>query len=830
MLNAVLPRRILDTRTATGNHHAKLGSGATMRLPVLGQGVPGAGVSAVLVNVTAVDESSAGYLTLFPTGISRPAISALNYRSGVAIGDQALVQVGSDGTISIFNSAGSADVVVDVEGWVGIDAAAASGQTTTQAPVRLLDTRTATGGHQAPLANGQSLTLQVAGAGGIPATGVSAVWATITAIPVGSAAGYLTAYPSGSAQPLASTVSFMSGAITADLALLPVSAAGTITITGHSPGANVLVDVAGWTSSGDVTADAGIQAVPVSRILDTRTSTGGHQAPVGPNGAVSVRVLGTGGVPATGVAAVVVHVTAVTPTSNTYLTALATGYPRPPTSLLNLGPGMTASNTVIVPVGPAGAISVYNFQGSVNVTIDLQGWVAAPVLTVAPPAASALGAGALTSADGRRALTILTSANRYAMTTWWNTVYPALVTSPLTSAATPPPEDVPALSIGPVTASASAAAVNTTDAVRRLSMEAYSLATSLATGAYNPAGTGVSTATATQRTVTIIGNVVAAHLTSRQHGWGATSQSMMDAAYIGAAAWMLWPDLNSQVQSQVARMVYFEAEWGLGQPLQFYANAAGTILQPGDTGADQDSWFPMADQLATVMMPGNPHLPVWQNTVVRDALVAWARPSDDANTSVVNGATVVYWIGGHGSNILSGGDLINHNRIAPDYMTLIYQNMQDILLTSLAGQPAPQAVTALISRVYDSYTTLNFPSPPYDKPGGTVYTPGSRAIDWPQGCDWGTGQEIPFALVDAEIAAFAPHPTTAAGYENLHADAELAMQKAHADGHTYDSNVQYSYVGREEHVAQQAAQLYLTKFIRDHALSSLSSTSYWLAP
>jgi len=36
------------------------------------------------------------------------------------------------------------------------------------------------------------------------------------------------------------------------------------------------------------------------------------------------------------------------------------------------------------------------------------------------------------------------------------------------------------------------------------------------------------------------------------------------------------------------------------------------------------------------------------------------------------------------------------------------------------------------------------------------------------------------------------------------------MQKLHADGHTYDTNAQYVYVGREEHVAQQAAQLYLT--------------------
>jgi len=38
------------------------------------------------------------------------------------------------------------------------------------------------------------------------------------------------------------------------------------------------------------------------------------------------------------------------------------------------------------------------------------------------------------------------------------------------------------------------------------------------------------------------------------------------------------------------------------------------------------------------------------------------------------------------------------------------------------------------------------------------------------------------------------------------------------------------YVGREEHTAQLAAQLYLTEYIAAHALSGSSSASYWLTP
>ena len=245
MLNAVLPQRILDTRTATGGHHVKLGPGATMTLQVVGMGgTPGGGVSAVLINVTAVNETARmGYLTLFPTG-TRPVVSTLNYTGAVPIANQALVRVGASGAISIFNSAGTTNVIVDIEGWVGTVASAANGQTTTTTPVRLLDTRTANGGHKAPLGNGQSVSLQVAGVDGIPATGVAAVWANVTAVPVGRSTGYLTAYPKGGAAPVRPAVNFMPGAATANLTLLRLSAGGAVTITNHSGSANVLVDVA----------------------------------------------------------------------------------------------------------------------------------------------------------------------------------------------------------------------------------------------------------------------------------------------------------------------------------------------------------------------------------------------------------------------------------------------------------------------------------------------------------------------------------------------------------------------------------------------------------
>jgi hypothetical protein len=266
--------------------------------------------------------------------------------------------------------------------------------------------------------------------------------------------------------------------------------------------------------------------------------------------------------------------------------------------------------------------------------------------------------------------------------------------------------------------------------------------------------------------------------------------------------------------------------------MQWYANRAGTVLQPGNTGADQDSWMPMAAQLATAMMPGNAHVPLWQNAVVRESLSAWAKPSDDTNSTVVNGASVASWIGDGGSNILGNGILYNHNRIAPDYSTLIYQNMQDILVSALADQPAPQAVTTLVGPVYASFTRTSFADPPYDSPGGTVYKAGSSVIYYPQGTDWGAGEYLPFALVDAETAAFGVGTSSNATYENVHAEKELLLQAKNSDGSTYNAstNPTYVYVGREEHVAQLSALLYLTMFVRDYNLATSSNADYALAP
>ena len=92
---------------------------------------------------------------------------------------------------------------------------------------------------------------------------------------------------------------------------------------------------------------------------------------------------------------------------------------------------------------------------------------------------------------------------------------------------------------------------------------------------------------------------------------------------------------------------------------------------------------------------------------------------------------------------------------------------------------------------------------------------------YPQGCDWGLAQVLPYALFDAQAAAYGfggavGTRTDAAAAAARHLAEATAMQQrplssdAPPDGSMYRNPTEYTYVGREEHTAQLAAQLVLT--------------------
>ena len=75
--------------------------------------------TAVVLDVTVVNQTAAGYLTVFPSDRSAPNASTINFVPRVTIANQVLVPIGADGRIVLHNqSAAPTDLLADVAGYI----------------------------------------------------------------------------------------------------------------------------------------------------------------------------------------------------------------------------------------------------------------------------------------------------------------------------------------------------------------------------------------------------------------------------------------------------------------------------------------------------------------------------------------------------------------------------------------------------------------------------------------------------------------------------------------------------------------------------------------
>ena len=379
------PSRVLDTRTGTGTGGSSnpVGAESFIDLKVTGVGgVPETGVTAVALNVVATNVTGDSYLTVWPTGQTRPLASNLNFRPGVSVPNLVIARVGIDGKVSLYNNVGSVHVAGDVQGWFQGDATGSSYVPLT--PARVLDTRNGTGGTSAPLGPGGTLELKVTDAGGVPASGGTAVVLNVTATNVSGAESYLTVWPSGTSRPTASNLNFIAGQTVPNLVIARVGEGGKVAIYNNVGNVDVVADTQGYfaapVASGTSLPGAVYHPTSPARILDTRNGTGvpgGAQGQLGSGHTLEVQVTGAGGVPATATA-VVLNVTAAdSPGPDSYLTVWPTGSPQPLASNLNFVAGQTVPNLVIAKIGTGGKITFYNNLGSTVVVADVQGWFTA---------------------------------------------------------------------------------------------------------------------------------------------------------------------------------------------------------------------------------------------------------------------------------------------------------------------------------------------------------------------------------------------------------------------------------------------------------------------
>lgn len=118
--NPVNPLRVVDTRSGTGTPYStgvKLGPGQELEVAFWGVGGVVPGATAVTCNLTVTEPTATTFLTVYPSGTTRPVASNINVAPGQTIANQATVKLGTAGMVRIYNSAGGTHVLVDLAGF-----------------------------------------------------------------------------------------------------------------------------------------------------------------------------------------------------------------------------------------------------------------------------------------------------------------------------------------------------------------------------------------------------------------------------------------------------------------------------------------------------------------------------------------------------------------------------------------------------------------------------------------------------------------------------------------------------------------------------------------
>src|SRR5215472_2513428 len=315
-------------------------------LPVAGHGgVPASGVAA---------------------GVIRPGTASLSYAANIAVTQLMVVPPGSGGGIDLALSAGSAKVSAEVVGYDALPGAAVNGE----AFVPVTAARVAS---LAAVRAGSPVSVRVTGRAGIPATGVGAVVAQVSATSP-ALAGSVAVYRAGGPRPPLGSVSYGRGVPSTALVVVAPGTGGNVTLSASGGATGATVDVVGYYALPGTAAGSVLTPVPAARIMNTATGTGTALGPLKAASPRTLTVTGARGVPATGVTGVLLEVTSAHASAPARVTVYPAGAKRPAITSASLARGGAATALVPVRPGTGGKVSVAISAGQANVAVDEIGY------------------------------------------------------------------------------------------------------------------------------------------------------------------------------------------------------------------------------------------------------------------------------------------------------------------------------------------------------------------------------------------------------------------------------------------------------------------------
>ena len=283
--------------------------------------------------------ATSGYLTAYPCGGTLPIVSNLNFVPDQTVASAAIVPVGANGKVCVYQSADS-HVLVDLNG-----AFAADSGFIALAPARAIDTRSG----QPPAAR-VPLVVHLGAIAGAP-TGAFTAVVNLTVVG-GSVASGVALYPCNAAPPAQPARTIAPGVV------------------------QNLMMVAATDDNGDVCVTVAL--VP-QRLLDTR---GGY--PLFGATPRTQQVAGLGGVPGSPLpSGAVLTLTLLNPAGPGWATIYPCATGQPNTSMINVVSNREQTNAVIPAIDAAGTVCLYSSTTS-HVLVDVSGWSGAAFLPLTP--------------------------------------------------------------------------------------------------------------------------------------------------------------------------------------------------------------------------------------------------------------------------------------------------------------------------------------------------------------------------------------------------------------------------------------------------------------
>jgi hypothetical protein len=327
--------------------------------------LPGNAV-AVALNVTLVPTGPFGFITIWPAGQPRPTVSTMNSLDGRIKANAVIAGLGTNKAASVYVT-DTAHVILDVNGYFVPAGTAGALAFYPVTPCRVVDTRD-TGGI---VAAGGTRRID----GGCLPVNAQAYSLNVTTVPTGPL-GYLTLWPDGSTQPLASTLNNLTGTVVANAAILRAGTGGAFNAFVTNP-AHVIVDLNGYFAPPGQPGALSFYPLQPCRIFDTRTPDGPFGGPqMGPGATRNFTIPSASAcnVPLSA-QAYLTNATVVPQAPFGFLTLFPGGQPRPTVSTLNAIDAALHSNAAIVPAGTGGVVSVYTSDAT-HLLLDISGYFA----------------------------------------------------------------------------------------------------------------------------------------------------------------------------------------------------------------------------------------------------------------------------------------------------------------------------------------------------------------------------------------------------------------------------------------------------------------------